>query len=764
MTLQTMQTLLLLLCSATALLWSCGRCQDIENLVEGLLEKQAHKTNLEQNPNLRDEAKDALRKLNHLWTDYFPQYMDNMMSMDDFSDSSNGSSGSLTPECNNSAVAILRNHYRENVTLPEVVTLLDATGKQGAGLLEGNLILDGAFDECFEQNYTGFCVGKVNLTFLPPNPMFSWTVGLCVPKHCTPHDASVVMNSTGIFKVSPLEMSCTDTKRPEYGVGAIVMLVVCAVFVLLVLIGTFVDKLIEWINYLPRRKNYQPINDDKRETIVTDMKTVGLSGSSQGETVPILQQPSTDTQKRNFVLDLITAFSLYKTIPTLLATKQAPHVITSLNGLRVISMFWVILGHAVVFIGLSFDNPLHLLKVAGTFSFQAVGNGFFSVDSFFFLSAVLVAYLTFRQMKKRGRFPVVHYYVHRYLRLTPVYIFALFFTWALAHHLAVGAGFNYSNLIAAGCPKYWWTNFLYINNLYPWNIVDECYNWSWYLANDMQFYVIAPLMLLPLYYFAPVGVIVSGAILLCSFVITATLTGVYDLQANLLAPFAYQYNGNSTQSYMDLIYIKPWARIAPYIVGLLLGYVLYKGVKLPFKSWLKNLPFYLMMWVCSGVLLVSSLYGLYSTWNGHIPSTAENVFYITFSRLAWGLGLALLVFACHNGYGGPINSFLSMKFWIPLSRMTYNAYLAHPVVQYVVYGQMQKSVHYTDITIGLYAVGATAISYGVAAVLCVFVEFPLGSVEMLLFKLVGLGGRESQRHAHIECKGGEKKEEGGEKA
>ena len=219
----------------------------------------------EQNPNLRDEAKDALRKLNHLWTDYFPQYMDNMMSMDDFSDSSNGSSGSLTPECNNSAVAILRNHYRENVTLPEVVTLLDATGKQGAGLLEGNLILDGAFDECFEQNYTGFCVGKVNLTFLPPNPMFSWTVGLCVPKHCTPHDASVVMNSTGIFKVSPLEMSCTDTKRPEYGVGAIVMLVVCAVFVLLVLIGTFVDKLIEWINYLPRRKNYQPINDDKRE-------------------------------------------------------------------------------------------------------------------------------------------------------------------------------------------------------------------------------------------------------------------------------------------------------------------------------------------------------------------------------------------------------------------------------------------------------------------------------------------------------------------
>ena len=742
---------LLLLCSATALLWSCGRCQDIENLVEGLLEKQAHKTNLEQNPHLIEEAKDALRTLNHLWTDYFPQYMDNLMFMDDFADSSNSSSGSLSPECNNSAVAILRNHYRENVTFPEVVTLLDATGKQGAGLLEGNLILDGAFDECFEQNYTGFCMGKVNLTFLPPNSLFSWTVGLCVPKYCTSHDVSVVMNSTGLFKVSPLEMPCTDTKRPGYSAGAIAMLVVCAVFVLLVLIGTLVDKLIEWTSYLPRRKNYEPINDDRRETIVADVKTVGLNSSKQEMSLVCLA--TSGTKRPNCVTELITAFSLYKTVPTLLATKQPPGIITSLNGLRVISMFWVILGHSVAFIGLNFDNPLHVFKVAGTFSFQAVGNAFFSVDSFFFLSAVLVAYLTFRQMKKKGRFPVIHYYVHRYLRLTPVYAFALFFTWALANHLAVGPSFNYADLdISKFCPKYWWTNFLYINNFYPWDIAEECFGWAWYLANDMQFYVIAPLMLLPLYYFAPVGMIVSGAILLCSFVITATLAGIYDLQGNMLAAIAYRYVDNSTQSYMDLIYIKPWARIAPYIVGLLLGYMLYKEVKLPFKGWLKNLPFYLIMWVCSGVLLVSSLYGLYFQWHGHIPSTAENVIYITFSRLAWGLGLALLVFACHNGYGGPINSFLSMKFWIPLSRMTYNAYLAHPVVIFTIYGQMQKSVHYTDITYGLFAVGATAISYGVAAVLCVFVEFPLGSVEMLLFKLVGLGGRESQRHAKVEEK------------
>ena len=35
---------LLLLCAATVL-WSSAKCKDIENLVEGLLGKQAHKTN-----------------------------------------------------------------------------------------------------------------------------------------------------------------------------------------------------------------------------------------------------------------------------------------------------------------------------------------------------------------------------------------------------------------------------------------------------------------------------------------------------------------------------------------------------------------------------------------------------------------------------------------------------------------------------------------------------------------------------------------------
>ena len=118
--------------------------------------------------------------------------------------------------------------------------------------------------------------------------------------------------------------------------------------------------------------------------------------------------------------------------------------------------------------------------------------------------------------------------------------------------------------------------------------------------------------------------------------------------------------------------------------------------------------------------------------------------------------MALLVFSCHNGYGGLINAFLSMNIWTPLARMTLNAYLVHLVVMTVILGQLQKSVHMTDITVATFTVAFGVLSYAVAGVLCLVVEFPLASVEMLLFKLLGLESRQSQRQGTV--KQGSRKE------
>ena len=265
----------------------------------------------------------------------------------------------------------------------------------------------------------------------------------------------------------------------------------------------------------------------------------------------------------------------------------------------------------------------------------------------------------------------------------------------------------------------------------------------------MQFYIFSPLILIPLYFLLPLGLVISAIVLLLSFIISGTLAGIYDHQANEYASLAYNYMSNNTShytTYTNLLYVKPWHRVTPYVVGLILGYILYR-FRLPSTKRYVNYPVFLVMWILSGIFLMSTLYGLYFQWHGHVPTTAENIIYITFSRFTWSLGLALLVFSCHYGYGGPINQFLSMKFWIPLSRISYNAYLTHPLILTIFFGSERKVINYQDFNLAVYAIGVIVLSYGAAAVVSVFVEFPIGNMDMeqALFKVAGLGRHESAR-------------------
>ena len=734
-------------------MWSMGHCQGVQAILQKLEEMKPFQEALKEHPEIINELSRAAETVSQLWTVHLWSVLENT------------SNSSVSQQCVESAESIIAATFRPNVTIPAIVSLLDATGKPGPGILSGNLIMNAAFDECFMYNFTGYCGGSAKISFIPG---LTWTLGLCVPKHCTPQDVARVMTDTEIFDVDDSLMLCTDSKWPKYSAGAIIMIVVSSIFAGLVLLGTALDKIMACFALYGSYKRYgcdediavcvldvcneKPHTNENCTPKINDNSTAsgGSIISASNEKSPLLTTPRTQLKRsccghgvkwHNF----LTAFSLYRTVPTLLATKQAPGVITSLNGLRVMSIFWVILGHSYALNIAGIDNAGPFMGVMSRFTAQAVENALFAVDSFFFLSGVLVAYLTLRQMKKNGRFPFLHYYIHRYLRLTPTYAFVLFFGWHLGNHLVSSPIFAVTNILAEACSKNWWTNLLYINNLYPWKLADECMPWAWYLANDMQFFVLAPLVILPFYYLIPLGLTVAGVMLFCAFTITAALVGVYDFQGSGdTAQIAYNYHTNITAEYSDFIYVKPWSRISPYIVGLLLGFILYKEIRLPFGR-IKNIPFYLMMWFASGFLLVSTVYGMYFIWHGHVPSVGENIMYITFSRCAWSVGLALLVFACHNRYGGLINTFLSMKIWTPLSRLTFNAYLVHPLILTIIYGQLEKPIHYTDVTLATFFVAFVVFSYAVAAVLCVCVEFPLGSVEMLLFKLVGLGGRQSQR-------------------
>lgn len=66
------------------------------------------------------------------------------------------------------------------------------------------------------------------------------------------------------------------------------------------------------------------------------------------------------------------------------------------------------------------EFQLYTLQEAYKWKFHgAMTMGTLAVDTFFLMSGLLVAYLLLRELERnKGRFNVVYFYIHRYLRYT----------------------------------------------------------------------------------------------------------------------------------------------------------------------------------------------------------------------------------------------------------------------------------------------------------------------------------------------------------
>ncbi|KAG8259123.1 hypothetical protein J6590_017301, partial [Homalodisca vitripennis] len=116
------------------------------------------------------------------------------------------------------------------------------------------------------------------------------------------------------------------------------------------------------------------------------------------------------------------------------------------------------------------------------FMFQTVSNATFSVDTFFFISGLLVTYLYFKTLRPepvarrsqdcssqfqygaRRFFTLVGY---RFIRLTPAYMFVLGVAELNMRWIKNNSVFEPVSLDQINCDRYWWRNALYINSLFP---------------------------------------------------------------------------------------------------------------------------------------------------------------------------------------------------------------------------------------------------------------------------------------------------------
>lgn len=109
---------------------------------------------------------------------------------------------------------------------------------------------------------------------------------------------------------------------------------------------------------------------------------------------------------------------------------------------------------------------------------------------------------------------------------------------------------------------------------------------------------------------------------------------------------------------MDL-YVKPYTRCGPYIVGCLVGYLLLEKNKPSYKLSRTKVVFCWILFISLGLYSVFGLF--YYTKTGEI----SNIWAITYTlvgRPSFALFLGWVVYACEAGYAGKVKALLSNVF------------------------------------------------------------------------------------------------------
>ncbi|XP_075234133.1 nose resistant to fluoxetine protein 6-like [Lycorma delicatula] len=452
-------------------------------------------------------------------------------------------------------------------------------------------------------------------------------------------------------------------------------------------------------------------------------------------------------KKGKFTLVMLS-FSIYETFSNL--KKPDSFVdLSIINGMRTYTTLLVMLGHRFMFTyGSPFHNPEFLEHRYRSFDEIIVLNGFLIVDTFFVISGFLTCYLILNDLKT-NTFNLLIIYLHRLLRLTPSYAIVIAIYAYILPLLGDGPLWSVKvGLEAERCQNNWWMNILFINN---YGNADICMFQSWFLTCDMHFFLFGPILAYLLHKRPKLGIVITLMLLLISIIIpflviyTNNLDGVLKLYMSVV-------EDPMTNGYVKNIYIKTHNRAGPYIVGILAGYLYYI-----LKN--KNFKFSVFQVVYGSIICtVVSLLSLLIAWIFYIPgreySGMESALYASLHRITWSACMSWIIIAGGvTGYG-IFDPILRMEILIPLSRLTYSAFLIHGIVQLYSVATIRVSeyVRYPKL-LWMWSADITC-SFVFALILHVLFEAPINGLSKAVFlsfrsqgksqKLLKLGNMHSE--------------------
>lgn len=301
--------------------------------------------------------------------------------------------------------------------------------------------------------------------------------------------------------------------------------------------------------------------------------------------------------------------------------------------------------------------------------------------------------------------------------------------------------------LESNCRASWWLNALFVNNL----LSDEssmCLPSSWFVATLMQLFIFGSFLTATINIFS---LNTCKWLTALSLILSAISSFAYANSKSIKAPIV-RMDASFVMAQDDLIfsiYTSFFNSAGPFLVGMLGGFALLSYEEQLARNKINVNKFYstyslptthlandknqctftsillAIFALLNGLTVLSSVF-----FNNYSPLSAS--IYWTLHRICWSFFVGYLIHNCATGALKQLRSLLSLSVFKPLSKLTFVAYLVHPLFIHIHTGQVRDGLHISTYNMLNIYVSRLCFTFAAALVIYLCVELPLSSLEQLM--------------------------------
>ncbi|CDW83385.1 UNKNOWN [Stylonychia lemnae] len=353
------------------------------------------------------------------------------------------------------------------------------------------------------------------------------------------------------------------------------------------------------------------------------------------------------------------------------------------------------------------QNSWKILDFFQNIIFTIVVSGNVGMEGFTCLSGFFGAYRLLQIYDANGGTisfkDILKFYARKVMRLLPIYYLVLFFGWFVGPILFDAPLWSINKTLYLNCESYWWASVLFIGNLVPFfgEATEGCMFWSWFLACDLQLYLLIPLYVALIRKSKIVGYGLQFLLIAFNIAFAIIICLQKELRAGVFALENYYL-------FSDLLN-KPYCKFATHGTGVMFAFLYWeilayrkcdnfeKPKKYPKLHFLHKAKWLGYSFNISGNALVwvNLLCGYGAVKSPYSWSMLQNSLYYGLTRISYSIALFLIFLAVILGHFEIGRIACQNNYMRALGKLTYLGGLLSPIVITLLYCGLEYSAYLT---------------------------------------------------------------------